>query len=108
MKLDYKTEISKYVVKNGGHPQKKCFAPLISPYKDLGESSKATVETSTGLKFEGPLVSSEYVDSTCRMRYEVGGVPAGDEPYKVRIGNRQAPVQSESELKVGAELSIGD
>lgn len=106
--LEFTPASPSYLAIAEGPAQKACFPNRLSPYKDLGENSKATVTTSSGLVLEGTLVSSDMGDTTCSMRYEVDGVPAGDGPYDVSIGHRAAPKQDESELKTGAQLTIGN
>lgn len=96
-----------YLARPEGGTMKSCFANRLSPYKDLGEDSSASVTTSSGLVLEGKLASSDLSVDACLMRYEIPEVPAGDGPYKIVIGNRTGPDQSEQELESGAELTIG-
>ncbi|MDJ0319792.1 hypothetical protein [Pseudarthrobacter sp. PS3-L1] len=79
----------------------------MSPYKDLGIDSKATIITSSGLTVEGGLESSRLRNDVCVMSYSVEKIPWGDGPYAVFIGHRSVPEQTDTTLQSGAQLYIG-
>lgn len=88
--------------------KKECFPHPDGLMKDMSSDSVTTVTTSSGLALEGKMVTSTLQGKTCSMHYEVPGIPSGDGPYKVKVGYREGPDQTEAQLKAGAGFSFGN
>lgn len=87
--------------------KKECFPRPDGLMKDMGSDSVTTVTTASNLSLEGKMVASTLTDKTCSMHYEIPGIPSQDGPYKVKVGYREGPDQTEAQLKTGAGFSFG-